>query len=415
MIKDEISMRDFQKNWKNVDGKIKKTENKKTNSKKNDIDIKTAIKKINKKEKKNITISDFQRSFNINNGQIYKNKNNNKNKNDYKLTENKNDKDCELTENKNDYRLNKNDKDCELTKNKNDSNNSIKEKNTNIDYSKNDVKELIESDTLTDILTNLDNLDFSPEVSKIPNNSLSRLFYLFYWNPNSINSPNVMKQNAKLREIEKPHHDIICLCEPYKEYKNALYDSYVPDLSKIEQKKYFVQICIRKNFCDHSLLHSSRDLLIVSLRFENSKKLVFLFCIYMSYNPNDGKERRDLTRKTIIDFFQIFKSNYPNSGIIMIGDFNFDFNKYLKSCLKCKEKISMMKLFRSLDSHNMHYQGVTRVRQTYAQEDNVYTERSRIDWLLSRNIDLSDDYIKAFNKGGRNSDHLAFGIEIFKE
>lgn len=238
-------------------------------------------------------------------------------------------------------------------------------------------------------------------------------FYILYWNPNSVNSSNQIKNERKkdilfgqdllmessytclpgnhklqpkhkmkndklLKSLSKPHdksvlddefmknedfilpHDMIILCEPYKELTHDHYISIVSkDIGRWTQQKFFTQILLKKSkfhqiqdedklelvsekYVDKTLFKvelSKRDL--IHIKFLNVDFLkssgspshygvhrveeIHIFCVYMSYSPKDGVKRRLKVLNHLKKWTNYLKKR--QIPYLMVGDFNTNLSK----------------------------------------------------------------------------------------
>lgn len=237
---------------------------------------------------------------------------------------------------------------------------------------------------------------------------------IFYWNPNSINAADEFNSWKKKDIILGSTADIIGLCEPFKELECDLYHSIIPDTTQLRQKKYFVQLLIKTEIC-FKKIKVSRDAILVSVERLKPQKNLLIACIYMSFNPDDGFERRTNTCSIINQALKLSKEK--NEDLIIFGDFNLDFQAKPKKYPyydKIDLKSQLEPAITQLKAQPMHQNGITRKKTIYKGKRKEYSQKSRIDWLLTSN-GMKYKNIQEWSIEAQKfelSDHLPFLMEI---
>ena len=277
------------------------------------------------------------------------------------------------------------------------------------------------------------------ELNNVSETSKS-IFSMFYWNPNSINSSNQQrsalkkqliqgthlyesnhyKKYLKIESLTKPEinllgpvYDIICLTEPFREYKNTSYYSIRPEIDPKIQNKLFVQLLLKRSkFSSYTTIHSSRDIIHAEATFRHpktpQKAKIHIFVVYFSHSEKDGESRRDRVISYLAaNAVPLATKKRP---CFVVGDFNTNIRllfleRYWSKFISQEELgrlRSIVDVFRIEEMET-----ISKLTRRRKMADGS-RQRSKIDFLLTQKLALDDEGIRYDPKSNSVSDHYCF-------
>jgi hypothetical protein len=233
---------------------------------------------------------------------------------------------------------------------------------------------------------------------------------IFYWNPNSVNSPN-FENSQKKKEIITDHDPhVIMMVEPYHHYEVPGYKtlSGLP----LEDRSKVYSTLLYKNEIPAKKILVDVDLIVVELSLEGVCPLggnLYLFCIYLSHTESRRLKCLQLIKENIDKINEATSTgSKPRPLFIMVGDFNRDIQQSTGYSKDPTDKALSHLLKQFIIAHDMKYNEVTRERIIL---NGKKMERSRIDWMLfsKRGINVHSTPVK---ESTVYSDHFAFDYVV---